>query len=123
MENKRYKVLWTSYARVALAKMQPYQITVMNIFGHTKAILSSELDYKAYGISDFPRFSFNGYSGPLIGNVVILYTRSTLMLAILQIKNHLIIFSVELILMKNKKCQEKCSSIAHFLGTSFLYYS
>lgn len=73
MENKRYKVLWTSYARVALAKMQPYQIDPMNVFRRIKAILSSQPDHKAYGISDFPGFSFIGYSWTLIGNVVIIY--------------------------------------------------
>lgn len=73
MENKRYKILWTSYARVALARMQPFSIDPMTVFRRTKAILSSEPNIKAYGISDFPGFSFNGYSWTLIANVVIVY--------------------------------------------------
>lgn len=73
MTNKRYKVLWTSYARVALARMQPFKVDAMNVFRRSKAVLTSAPDEKSYGISDFPGFSFNGYSWTLIDNVIIIY--------------------------------------------------
>lgn len=73
MTNKHYTVLWSSHARVALAHMQPLKVNPMNVFRRSKSILSSEPDNKAYGVSDFPGFSFNGYAWTLIGNVVIVY--------------------------------------------------
>ncbi|MDQ0191889.1 hypothetical protein [Paenibacillus wynnii] len=73
MKNNSYKVLWTTYARVALARMKEFKVDPMNVFRRSKAILSEEPNYKAYGISDFPGFEFNGYFWTMIGNVVIIY--------------------------------------------------
>jgi hypothetical protein len=74
MIDKDYRVVWTTYARVALARMKKFKVDPMNVFRRSKAILSIDPDSKSYGISDFPGFEFNGYSWTLIGNVLILYT-------------------------------------------------
>ncbi|BBH21583.1 hypothetical protein Back11_29280 [Paenibacillus baekrokdamisoli] len=73
MISKHYKVLWSSYARVALAHMQPFKVDAMSIFRRSKSVLSSAPHEKAYGISDFPGFAFNGYSWTLIGNTIVIY--------------------------------------------------
>ncbi|CAM4356096.1 hypothetical protein L1N85_15065 [Paenibacillus alkaliterrae] len=70
MKSNGYKVLWTSYARVALARMKEFKVDSMNVFRRTIVILSEEPKEKAYGVSDFPGFEFNGYYWTLIGNVV-----------------------------------------------------
>jgi len=73
MRHDTYRVLWTSYARVALAKMKPYKVNPMNVFRRSKALLAIDPEAKAYGISDFPGFAFNGYYWTLLGNVVLIY--------------------------------------------------
>ena len=73
MINKSYKVLWTSYARVALAQMQPYNIDPMKVFKRTKMLLAHKPETHAYDFVSFPGFKFNGYMWTLIHNVVIVY--------------------------------------------------
>lgn len=73
MNNDQFKVLWTSYARVALARMKEFKVDPMHVFRRSKAVLASNPESRAYGISDFPGFEFNGYFWTLIGNVVIIY--------------------------------------------------
>lgn len=73
MTNSPYRVLWTSYARVALAKMQPYKVDPMDVFRRSQNVLSYLPEHKAYGISDFSGFEYNGYYWTLIGNVIIIY--------------------------------------------------
>jgi hypothetical protein len=71
MESSDYKVLWTTYTRVALARMQEYKVNPMTVFRRSKAVLANHPSSKADGVSDFPGFEFNGYYLVLIGNVVI----------------------------------------------------
>jgi hypothetical protein len=73
MKNKGYKVLWTTYARIGLARMQKYKVDPMNVFRRSKVVLTNKPLEIAYGISDFPGYEFNGYYWTLIGNVVIIY--------------------------------------------------
>lgn len=73
MKSDRFKVLWTTYARVALARMKEFKVDPMNVFRRSKSVLADEPKYKADGVSDFPGFEFNGYHWTLIGNVVIIY--------------------------------------------------
>lgn len=73
MGSSGYKVLWTTYARVALARMQEYKVNPMTVFRRSKAVLANHPSSKADGVSNFPGFEFNGYYWALIGNVVIVY--------------------------------------------------
>ena len=73
MKNKGYKVLWSTYARVSLARAKEYKVDPMNVFRRSKVTLTIKPQEKAYGISDFPDYEFNGYYWTLIGNVVIIY--------------------------------------------------
>jgi hypothetical protein len=73
MENKVYKVLWSTYARVNLARMKQYKVDPMNVFRRSKSILTTTPQAKAYGISDFPGYEFNGYYWTLIGNTALIY--------------------------------------------------
>lgn len=74
MKHNTYRVLWTSHARVALARMSAYKVNSVNVFRRSKIVLSDEPTEKAYSVSDFPGFEYNGYFWTLIGNVIILYT-------------------------------------------------
>ncbi|MEK4517478.1 hypothetical protein NSS64_19490 [Paenibacillus sp. FSL H8-0122] len=73
MNNDRYNVLWTTYARVALARMGKFKVNSANVFKRSISVLNDEPKYKADGVSDFPGFEFNGYYWVLIGNVIIIY--------------------------------------------------
>ncbi|KJB88760.1 hypothetical protein AZ66_05490 [Paenibacillus sp. E194] len=73
MTNRNYRVMWTSYARVALARMKPYKVDPMNVFRRSKDVLCHLPHEKAYGISDFPGFEFNDYYWTLIGNAILIY--------------------------------------------------
>lgn len=73
MKSDRFKVLWTTYARVALARMKEFKVDSMNVFRRSKSVLADEPKYKADGVSDFPGFEFNEYFWVLIGNVIIIY--------------------------------------------------
>jgi hypothetical protein len=53
--------------------MKEYQVNSMSVFRRSKDVLSDNPSSKAYGVSDFPGFEFNGYYWTLIGNVVIIY--------------------------------------------------
>lgn len=50
MTSDRYKVLWTTYARVALARMKEYKADPMNVFKRSKSVLADEPKYKADGV-------------------------------------------------------------------------
>jgi hypothetical protein len=39
METKNYEVLWTTYARVALARMRDYKVNPMSVFQRSKSVL------------------------------------------------------------------------------------
>ncbi len=73
MENNNYKVLWTTYARVALAQMKEYNVHPMAVFRRSKSVLAYDPESKADGVSDFPGFEFNSYFWILIGNVIVIY--------------------------------------------------
>jgi hypothetical protein len=45
----------------------------MNVFRRSKAILTALPLEKAYGISDYPGYEFNGYFWTFNGNVVLIY--------------------------------------------------
>lgn len=69
----RYKVFWTTHARIALARMKEFKVDPMNVFRRSRSVLADEPIYKADGASDFPGFEFNDYCWILIGNVVVIY--------------------------------------------------
>lgn len=73
MASSVYKVQWTIYARLALARMKEYKVNPMSVFRRSIAVLSYLPSSKADGVSDFPDFEFNGYYWTLIENVVIVY--------------------------------------------------
>lgn len=43
MESGAYKVLWTTYARVTLARMHEYKVNPMTVFRRSKAIIIPRL--------------------------------------------------------------------------------
>lgn len=73
MTDNQYRVLWSQYARVALAEMEKFKIDPLKVFKRSKLLLSKGPEYEAYGYADFPGFEFNGYFWTLINNVVVVY--------------------------------------------------
>jgi hypothetical protein len=53
MQSNVYKVLWTIYARVELARMREYKVDARRVFTRSKALLANDPLVKADGVSDF----------------------------------------------------------------------
>lgn len=60
MTDNQYRVLWSQYARVALAEMEKFKIDPLKVFKRSKLLLSKGPEYEAYGYADFPGFEFIG---------------------------------------------------------------
>lgn len=68
---EEYRVGWSRAATKSLSKL--FNVDYKSVFTKSTFLLSTDPRKKAYGVTDYSGFNYNGYYWVLINNVVIVY--------------------------------------------------